>query len=165
MANVSQAAPYRHFDSKQALLVALAEEGFRKMAAQMAEMIAAHPDDPMARLSALGHAYVRFATENPAHFRIMFGPAVADKKSCVELNEAADLSFSFLLQAVGDCIDAGIFPEEAHRDITLVAWSSVHGLSSLIVDGQFADMPEEELKALPHVLTDSLMRATQGPPV
>jgi AcrR family transcriptional regulator len=80
-AGVSQAAPYRHFRNKEALLAAVAEEGFRAMAEAMGRRAAPHRADPAGRLRALGRAYVEFATRHPAHFRVMFGrvPSIAPR--------------------------------------------------------------------------------------
>src|SRR4051812_23169484 len=69
---VSAAAPYRHFDSKTALLEALAVTGFRDfaLAVDLAARGVAQPD----RLDAMGRAYVRFALDHANLFRLMFSP-------------------------------------------------------------------------------------------
>src|SRR5262245_39177956 len=53
-AGVSQAAPYRHFANKEAILAAVAEDGFRSLMATMQEAVAASGDLPLARLRAVG---------------------------------------------------------------------------------------------------------------
>src|SRR2546430_6260512 len=63
-AGVSHAAPYRHFASREALLAALAAEGFRGLGAEMAAL-ASDGGDPLARFAALGLAYVRYAVAHP----------------------------------------------------------------------------------------------------
>src|ERR1700693_5459913 len=72
-AGVSQAAPYRHFASKEAILAAVAEDGFRSLIAAMRESVATCGEDPLGRLRAVGLGYVTFATSHPSHFRVMFG--------------------------------------------------------------------------------------------
>src|SRR4029450_13128283 len=64
-AGVSQAAPYRHFRNKEALLAAVAEDVFRAMAEAMGRRAAPHRADSAGRLRALGRAYVEFATRHP----------------------------------------------------------------------------------------------------
>ena len=64
-AGVSQAAPYRHFASKEAILAAVAEDGFRSLIAAMRESVAARGEDPLGRLRAVGLGYVTFATAGP----------------------------------------------------------------------------------------------------
>src|SRR5215510_3862713 len=76
LAGVSHAAPYRHFEDKDALVAAIAEEGFRLLTARMREEIAACPSsDVLARLRASAVGYVSFAVEHPAYFRTIFGGA------------------------------------------------------------------------------------------
>src|SRR5205809_439421 len=76
-AGVTHNAPYHHFPDRGALLAAIAEEGFGRLAQETAAARAAVPDDPLARLTACGQAYVRFAIASPAHFRVMFRPELA----------------------------------------------------------------------------------------
>lgn len=135
-AGVSQAAPYRHFASKQALLAAVAEEGFRAMGQAMRAASAAEADDPLARFRALGLAYVDFATTHPAHFRVMFGRAVADRSAYPSLREAAGETFGLLVSAIVDCQQAGLVRSGDPAELALAAWSATHGLAFLWVDGQ-----------------------------
>ena len=70
---VSQAAPYRHFMNKEALLAAVAVDGFQALLdAVRAEMDAAGPD-VVARYLAIGSGYMRFALSHRAHFQVMYG--------------------------------------------------------------------------------------------
>jgi len=70
-AGVSQAAPYRHFDSKEALLAAVAAEGFQAMGRALAAAPAAEGSDPVQHLRALAVCYIRFVIENPAYYRLI----------------------------------------------------------------------------------------------
>src|SRR5262245_29389962 len=74
-AGVSQAAPYHHFKDKDALLGAVAAEGFDALAEAMRTRMAACRD-PASTLSAAGEGYVAFAVANPALFQLMFGAAM-----------------------------------------------------------------------------------------
>src|SRR5215469_18030268 len=87
-ARVSAMAPYRHFADKEALLAAVAEYGFRELAAQLTKATAAAAD-PRAGLAALGVAYVLFAREQPSLFKLMFGPTIEKKSGHPDLDEAA----------------------------------------------------------------------------
>src|SRR5689334_1657694 len=60
-ANVSHAAPYRHFASKEALLAAIAEEGFNEFAARLQVVAQNNTSDPRAQLYEATRAYVQFA--------------------------------------------------------------------------------------------------------
>src|SRR5256885_2131329 len=105
-ARVSQAAPYRHFRDKEALLAAVAEEGFRAMTAGMRRAAAFHAGDPLGRFQAHGLAYIEFASGHPAHFRVMFGRVAADRSVHPGLMQAAAEAFGLLVGAIRDCQEA-----------------------------------------------------------
>jgi AcrR family transcriptional regulator len=139
LAGVSQAAPYRHFRNKDALLAAVAGEGFRAMAEAMGERAAPHQNDPVGRLRALGLAYIEFAAGHPAHFRVMFGRMPRDRAAHPALQAAAKAAYGLLISAIRDCQAAGGAPGGDPEDLALCAWSAVHGLSALVVDGQLGE--------------------------
>lgn len=134
---VSAAAPYRHFDSRAALLEALAVTGFQRFTAVMEEVAASHPDDPMA---AMGKTYVLFALDNANLFRLMFSPQLK-KDGRPGLRMAADTAFDTLRHLVGGDLKAG-------RIKALAAWAKVHGLAVLLLDGQIAIRAGEDTEAL-----------------
>lgn len=138
-AGVSQAAPYRHFQNKDALLAAVAEEGFRAMTEAMGRQAAPQQDDPAGRLRALGLAYVEFATRHPAHFRVMFGRVPVDRSAHPSLLAAAQETFGLLLGTIRECQTAGVVRTGDPDDLALCAWSAVHGLSALAVDGRLGE--------------------------
>lgn len=135
-AGVSQAAPYRHFADKDALLAAVAEEGFRAMVAAMSEALAGAGAEPLARFHALGQAYVQFARSHGSHLRVMFGREVADRAAHPGLQEAARAAFRLLVDAIADCQRVGLVREGDAEELAVSAWSMVHGFAALLVDGQ-----------------------------
>src|SRR5258708_19639499 len=71
-AGVSPGAPFRHFESRDALLTAVAEEAQRRFRVEIEAALAAAPaGDPLARFRCIGLAYLRWAVRNPAHFEII----------------------------------------------------------------------------------------------
>ncbi len=127
-AGVSPTAPYRHFADKEALLAAVAAHGFGLLAARL--MKADGPADTAeAALVAQGVAYVQFACDDPALFRLMFGRNGSEAHAA--LHDAASRAYAVLAQRVAGMADA-----TTRDDLTLAAWSLVHGLASLVVDGQ-----------------------------
>ena len=124
---VSHNAPFKHFASREALLAAMAEEGFEELGKRLA---AADAGPPEKYVVARGLAYVGFALERPTVFRLMFSGEI-DMDRFPELAERAEWS----LAAVGGRI-ADAFGSEAIADATLSAWAFVHGLSHLLLDGQ-----------------------------
>ncbi len=143
LAGVSQAAPYRHFKDKEALLAAVAEEGFRAMTETMRRAAAPQAEDSLGRLRACGLAYVEFATSHPAHFRVMFGRVAADRSAHQGLMEAAGEAFGLLVAAIRDCQAAGTVRDGNPEELALCAWSATHGLAALAVDGQLHERAGE----------------------
>lgn len=131
-AGVTHAAPYRHFADKEALLVAVAEEGFRVMTARMKERMA-RETTPDGRLRACGVAYVLFAMENPSHFRVMFGPHFTQPPQLGPPGGDTD-AFGLLVDSITEGQRTGVFREGEPRVLALTCWSLVHGLGSLLVD-------------------------------
>ena len=141
-AGVSQAAPYRHFADKEALLAAVAEEGFHALSAAVEVAVQAVGSEYLLRFRAQGAAYVRFAVEHPAQFRLMFGGDLADHSKHPGLKAAADRTFEDLVAAVQGGHQAGMIRNGVVLDQAMAAWSMVHGLSSLLVDGQLSSEGE-----------------------
>lgn len=155
---VSHAAPYRHFTDKEALLAAVAIEGFNALKKVLDHAYESFPeDDPVNRLREVGHAYVRFAVANPAYFRVMFGPYILDKSLHEGLFEASISTLDVVAAGIAACQEADIVRPGNARELALVAWSTVHGLSSLLLDGQI-EMRSGELASR---LTDSALNVLQ----
>lgn len=117
---VSAMAPYRHFAGKEALLEAVAASGFEALAVAL-EAADASAEGARA-LAAQGAAYVAFACRHPALFRLMFMGA-----GCPSDRSRA---YAILERRAGALAGPGM----PAGDLTLAAWSLVHGLAALILD-------------------------------
>jgi AcrR family transcriptional regulator len=152
-ADVSHSAPYRHFANKEELLAAVAEQGFCNLTERMIEQMAGAEGDVSKRLEAMAIAYVEFAAENPAHFRVMFGRDVPDIDKHSGLREAYDATTGLFHAGVAQVLEeagkAGIEVDADH--FTLMAWSLVHGLASLTVDGRVGDVGKAAVNPGEHV--------------
>lgn len=143
-AGVSHTAPRNHFAGLDALLGAIAAEGFRMHAAAMREGVEDAPTG-RARLDAAAAGYVRFALRNPALFRIMFSHRLADVESD-ELAAASQDSYC-VLRGISDGLvwdrpGPAAPPEvEALRSETML-WSFVHGFTLLALDGKLPCGPD-----------------------
>ncbi|WP_232476307.1 TetR/AcrR family transcriptional regulator [Flavisphingomonas formosensis] len=130
---VSATAVYRHFPDKASLMRALAEEGLARLARAQHEAADA-AGGGSAGFAATGRAYVRFALANPALFRMIFAspPLTASEESGKEVEAMAFLRAN-AAAAVNDD------PHSRAAWIRAVrAWSQVHGLAMLMLDGQIA---------------------------
>ena len=126
-AGVSPAACYRHFADKEALLTALAVQGFEEFAQALGQAREG-TREPFAEM---GIAYVEFAVRRPGMFRLMFGPAVADRSRSPELLEA--IAASTRLFEGGLKVSKHALPEDPVAGLR--AWATVHGLATLAIDG------------------------------
>lgn len=126
-ANVSSNAPYRHYPDKEALLAALAAHGFHELRRYLldAEEAAASGQEAVA----LAQAYVRYALDHPALFRLMFNRPC--NPAHPEVKAAGDAAYAVISPWVGT--DA---PQEAHEARLAGWWSLVHGLASLVLYGK-----------------------------
>jgi len=151
-AGVSSGAPYHHFADRGQLLAAIAQDGFERLHQAMLHEGSAHPADPIARLSAIGQAYVQFAVAHPGHFRVMFrdnSPAGRNPA----LSAASRQAYLLLAKVIEDCQHAGRAPAGELTPLVLTAWSLVHGLATLWVDGALPSAIIDPARMAPAVTT------------
>lgn len=153
LAGVSHAAPYRHFPDKDALVAAIAEEGFRLLTARMRAEIAGRgaAADLLLRLRAAAAGYVGFAVEHPGYFRIIFGGAFHGKQPPPSLKAAGDEAYHVLRDLVAEGIANGALVAGDPDQISLAAWSTVHGLGMLLVDRHLDDAGADSPAAVRHL--------------
>ncbi len=127
---VSATAVYRHFPDKSALLDALAAEGLGRLAeAQHRAADAAGGGE--AGFVATGVAYVRFALDNPALFRLTFGATAA--RDILDTPEHVPDALAFLRANAAAAADRyGL----SSKVVAVHAWAIAHGLASLMLEGQ-----------------------------
>lgn len=160
LAGVSPAAPYRHFPGKEGLLASVAEEGFRSMTAAMEAAVDANKELPLASFRAVAFAYVKFAAVHPSHFRVMFGPEVTDHSRYPGLKESSERSLALLTRMIRSCQRPDLIGGVEPRELAVAAWSTLHGLATLLVDGQLGQplSTDSELQALTDRVADVLYR-------
>jgi len=149
LAGVSHAAPYRHFADKDALVAAIAEEGFRLLTRRMRDEIdASGSNDPLARLQASAIGYVSFAVEHPGYFRTIFGGVVCEEGAAARpsLRAAGEEAYHVLRDVVAEGMERGRLRAGDPELVSLAAWALVHGLGMLIIDGQVRDLGGEPPK-------------------
>jgi AcrR family transcriptional regulator len=139
---VSRTALYRHFTDKGALLAAVATEGFRTLRQRL--VAAWENGRDRTAFEAMGVAYVGFAADNPAHYRVMFGSALAataDNANTVDcdLGAEADGAFQALVDALAALQRDGIVRDEDILTMARFVWAVVHGVAMLGIDGQLRE--------------------------
>ncbi|MFG2813554.1 TetR/AcrR family transcriptional regulator [Streptomyces sp. NPDC048410] len=137
-AGVSATAPYRHYADRDALVSAVAAEGYRELAESLA---AAHPDPRTPdELASVAVAYVRFALDRPAMFRVMFAEP-CDPNS--EERVAATAAISEYVRGIVHAVFPGVDPDA----LSTTVWALVHGLAFLHLDGKLDSSTPEVVDA------------------
>jgi AcrR family transcriptional regulator len=159
-AGVTPPSIYLHFADKTELLAAVCEARFADFSQYLRDAVEGIPD-PLDVLWAMGRAYVRFGTENPEHYRIMFMTRPPADAPAVPLDRLPGLkAFGFLVEAVARCMDAGAI---AAGDAFLVAtnlWTAVHGITSLLIARP--DFPWPDLDRLMALVVEVHSRGLQA---
>jgi AcrR family transcriptional regulator len=150
-AGVSHAAPAYHFGDKAGLLTAVAADGFRRLAAVLRDTYQA-----TGSFLEVGAAYVRFAVSHRPHFEVMFRPELY-RPDDPELASAREAARSMLYPPAADT--AGNPGGTDDLRAAVAAWSLVHGLATLWLDGnlppQLGDDPAQLTREVArHLFTD-----------
>jgi AcrR family transcriptional regulator len=140
-AAVSHNAPYRHFVSKDELLVAVAAEGFDRLTAVMQESLA-RGKSPLERLQLCGCGYVDFALRWPHHFLVMFDLPAALREHC-KSRAVGENAFHVLLDCITAAQQSGCLPAGDPLPLAWTAWSLVHGIAKLATSGNLPLNPRE----------------------
>ena len=134
---VSGAAVYRHFASREALLAELAAIGIAQLQERFADAFDLHTppaDAPeaIARLHRLGVAYLRFADDQPAMWRLIFGTYAVQTRANA-LQTGRPTSYSYLPAALQGLHETGVMALPPSPGDLLFTWSTVHGAAALRV--------------------------------
>jgi len=162
-AGVSHTAPYRHFPNKETLLATLVLEGMRSLTTTLRDANQEPAADAQERLGRLGRAYVAFGRANPQVLSLMFSGVGFNALGAAGPDHERDPdydAFGQLEATVQACQREGsLDPEQGSGVLSILVWSTVHGLTILYTEnvipfmvaerGIRADQAEAELlKAL-----------------
>ncbi len=133
-AGVSHQAPYHYFADREAILAAIAGEGFEKLGRALTR--AGETGEPAKAVEAMGRAYVDFAVRHPAYFQVMFRADAVPLDRYPDARKLEDDAFGVLVEEIDKAFAAE--PPETRKTIAIAAWAMVHGLATLILEGNLA---------------------------
>ena len=145
-AGVSRTAPYHHFTDKNALLCALAEQGFLRLD-RLIDGMSLDPADPEPGLRQFVRDYLRFAAEDPERYELMFGRTLWKAgRPDPALTRVAHDCFRRYVEAVRPerlgSLDQGADPLR----VAQASWATLHGLCRLLLDGIY--LRREDMEAV-----------------
>jgi AcrR family transcriptional regulator len=129
---VSEAAPARHFDGKEGLLVAIAADGFRELAG-VRRKIGKTGLDREALAYQMMASYVKFAQRHKGLFNLMVGPRIIRRDDYPDLMEAVNSSFDQFADSICEYAREVGWPDDSMHLLTHAAWAVEHGLAMLII--------------------------------
>ncbi|OEU85988.1 hypothetical protein DB35_10965 [Streptomyces abyssalis] len=151
---VSHGAPRRHFGDRQALLDALAEDGFVRLGQALDGAVRDAEPDCTARLQALAGAYVRFATRHAALLELMY--TGKHREGAESVHAAAEQAFAVSLGVISEAQGSGELVPGDPESLAQVALATLHGLAAMANSGM---LDVEELET---VVPDAVERLLSG---
>lgn len=152
---------YLHFDDKDDLFFAVCDRRFADFEKVLREARDAVGDDPIDRLLAMGRAYVRYGSDRPEHYEIIFGPRAQDVVGDRSLEDSAGMrAFGMLVEAVGAGIAAGALRDGDPWLTSMTIWSAVHGAVMLLLskDALGDQFPLPDAEALGEQVCTTMIR-------
>lgn len=165
-AGVAPNAAYRHFANRQDLLAAVRAAAVAAVAQAMEAEMAGVPtggtptEQAHARVRAVGAGYMRFAHAETGLFRTAFGGQFSvEQNPDPAMGGLTGLNpFEHLSAALDDLVTAGALPPERRPGAEYLAWSTVHGMALLSIDGPLRGTPADMLQLLGQRLLDMVER-------
>ena len=152
---------YLYFKDKDEVLSRLASDGFARFEQVLAE--AAHSEtEPLARLRALGKAYITFGLQHPAAYQLMFVQrpeflleAQQKNEDICETEEDVDSAFRLLVDEVTQAMQAGVIRQGDIYGTCDALWAMVHGIVTIAI--RFPDFGQERLDSAINVVMELLV--------
>ncbi|GAA1775022.1 TetR/AcrR family transcriptional regulator [Luedemannella helvata] len=156
---VSATAAYRHFAGHSELIHAVKEYALSRLGAAMqVELAATDPlpdpaEDAYRRLAALGRGYLNFAVAEPGLFRTAFCHADKPTFDSLDKDPNATEPYRLLSAVLDDLVAVGSLDLDRREYAETMAWSTVHGLALLMLEGPLQNLPQEVYDAVVNRLT------------
>jgi AcrR family transcriptional regulator len=151
---VSHAAPRRHFPDRQALLDALAQDGFERLGGELQRAVERAGTSFAARLHALAQAYIAFATRHAPLLELMF--AGKQRAGAERVQESADRAFAPSVAVIAEAQASGELRAGDPGRVAIVAFATLQGLAAMANGGMIEAAPVGD------VVTDAIDQLLNG---
>jgi AcrR family transcriptional regulator len=142
-AGVTPTALYLHFADKDDLARAVKKRCFAELAEALRAAADPHDGDPLEQLRAMGHAYLRYASEHPGHYAMMFHTTKRTKRSRTQSAAVRAIgmeTFTLLVEATERCLGGR---GDAFETASML-WLSLHGRAAIQQAMPWFPLPDEE---------------------
>ena len=149
---VSQTAPYRHFESRNALFAAIAIHGFELLTAKLQRTSNLFPDTRTALLE-VGIAYVDWAVANQEKYQMFFDSSLVDFSDYPDLQSAGSECFEVLMTLIRRGLAEELLRKKPPEELAAILWAGIHGIASLLQARHSEDQIEQYsvIKALEYL--------------
>lgn len=158
----SRSAVYRHFSSKEALILGVIEQGYEQLNCLFTPIFQDRTRSVDERFEAMGKAYLDFAIEHPNVYRLLFGERYRKEREVLcdykDENQAGGLYA--LVGLLIEAQQAGIVAQGNPMVQAATVWASIHGLASLLIDGHL--LMSDNLDAIYTYSQGVLLRGLQS---
>jgi AcrR family transcriptional regulator len=137
---ISATAIYHHFANKQALVDQVVGRAFEQFGSDLERAMRQHAKGSLERVAALGEAYIRFAMEHGAYFRVIFSIAAPNPREVEELPYGA--GYPLLRQTVVEAMEAGTMRAGDPDLMAHYLWSLAHGIVTLTLSCRLHGCPQ-----------------------
>ena len=129
---VSQTAPYRHFDSRNALFAGIATWGFQILERELEVCLQGQVKSSPDAMIEMGLTYLSFSEAHCEKYQLFFDSSMVDFDEYPDLQDASGHCFELMLEVIeaGQC--AGVYRVQAVEQLAAHVWSGLHGIASLI---------------------------------
>lgn len=159
---VTAPAIYRHFESREELLLQVVSEAHSILGGYLYGSLSA--PTPHERFSAAGEAYLTFALDHPRYYHMMhtFAEHLGLDELPEELEERSAAVHRFWDDRVRECMQSGVLRPDDPDGVGMVFWAQAHGLLSLYLRG-LLDLTEVQFRELYSASFARILRGLASP--
>lgn len=165
-AGVSSGAPFRHFESRDALMTAVAEEAQRRFRAEIDAALAVAPaGDPLMRFRNFGLAYLRWAMRNRAHFEIISSGRTFDHDRARDVSRDNAELIAMSERMLSEASATGKLRSADLKAVLIAGRALVYGFARMNIDRHFPrwGVPEDRIEAMAEAVLDLFIAGLAKP--